>query len=228
MDTARPSLKPKSLLIIALGALVALVAAGCDANENADLANGRNLFTPNCGTCHTLAEAGSSSPVGPDLDAAFAAARDAGMDSDTIEGVVLKQISHPRFTDPQNPAYMPPDILTGQDAKDVASYIGDVAGVPGIQPPEGPGGPGGQVFASNGCGSCHTLAAAESNGTAGPNLDETIAGWSPKEIEEAIVNPDEEIAQGYQAGVMPSTYGEEISPEDLKLLVDFLAESAGQ
>jgi PQQ-dependent dehydrogenase (methanol/ethanol family) len=32
---------------------------------------------------------------------------------------------------------------------------------------------GGTVFASSGCGSCHTLAAAGSKGTAGPNLDAT-------------------------------------------------------
>ncbi len=31
---------------------------------------------------------------------------------------------------------------------------------------------GAKVFASAGCGSCHTLAAAGATGTAGPNLDE--------------------------------------------------------
>ena len=31
---------------------------------------------------------------------------------------------------------------------------------------------GGAVFASAGCGSCHTLAAAKATGTVGPNLDE--------------------------------------------------------
>jgi mono/diheme cytochrome c family protein len=30
---------------------------------------------------------------------------------------------------------------------------------------------GGSVFASSGCGSCHTLAAAHATGTVGPNLD---------------------------------------------------------
>lgn len=226
MEFARSKVKQKSLLIVALGAFLAFAAAGCGSSD-ADLNNGRNLFIVKCGTCHTLAEAGSNNPTGPDLDAAFAAAREAGMDDDTVEGVVSDQISNPRFTDPADPAYMPANIVTGTDAEDVAAYVGSVAGVPGIQPPEAPGGPGGQVFASNSCGSCHTLAAAESNGVTGPNLDESIAGWSTAEIEKAIVDPSADIAPGYQDGVMPSYEGQ-IPPEDLKLLVDFLAESAGQ
>jgi len=39
--------------------------------------------------------------------------------------------------------------------------------------PEAPAGPGAQLFAQNGCGGCHTLAAAGSSGTVGPNLDQT-------------------------------------------------------
>ena len=32
--------------------------------------------------------------------------------------------------------------------------------------------PGGKLFASSGCGSCHTLKAADAKGQVGPNLDE--------------------------------------------------------
>ena len=32
--------------------------------------------------------------------------------------------------------------------------------------------PGGKVFASSGCGNCHTLKAADAKGQVGPNLDE--------------------------------------------------------
>src|SRR5687768_6810923 len=35
------------------------------------------------------------------------------------------------------------------------------------------GGAGAKVFAEAGCGSCHTFSPAGSNGTVGPNLDET-------------------------------------------------------
>src|SRR5207253_1100279 len=96
---------------------------------------------------------------------------------------------------------MPANILEGQDADDVASYVGSVAGVgdpnrttsePATTtpaPPAGGGGGGGAgdasggggagdvaagkaVFASAGCASCHTLADAGATGAVGPNLDE--------------------------------------------------------
>lgn len=216
----------KSLL--AAGALAALAVAGCDLQEGADTENGRQLFVEQCGSCHILQEAGTSGNLGPDLDAAFANARAVGMDNDTIEGVVTQQIGFPRFTEPDDPAFMPADLVSGQDADDVATYIAEVAGVPGIQPPEAPGGPGGQVFADNGCGACHVLQAAQSTGTVGPDLDQVLPGMSAQEIEESIVDPDSILTAGFAAGVMPADYGETIPPEDLELLVQFLLENAGQ
>ncbi len=220
----RPRFKAAGL--IALGVAVVAALSGCDLQENADTAKGRQLFIDNCGTCHYLKEAGTTGDLGPDLDAAFAAARDAGMDQDTIEGVVGDQISHPRQTDPQDPSYMPADIVTGKDADDVAAYVGSVAGVPGIEPPTAPGGPGGQVFANNGCGSCHTFAAAGSQGAVGPNLDEGLSDQTAQQIEKNIVDPNAEIAKGFQPNIMPANYGQTIDPKDLKLLVDFLYENS--
>lgn len=218
--------------LLPLTAAVAAVAvlAGCTGNaeQNADVVAGRDLFIKNCGTCHTLAQAATTAQVGPDLDAAFAAARNAGMDADTIQGVVAAQIENPRVTDPSSPTYMPPKILEGDDARDVAAYVGSVAGVPGIQPPEAPGGPGGQVFANNGCGACHAMAAAGSTGAVGPNLDDFIAQDSAAMIEKSIVDPSAEIAKGYQDGIMPANFGDTIDPADLKLLVDFLEQCAGE
>ena len=69
--------------------------------------------------------------------------------------------------------------------------------MPGAAPPKVPGGPGAQVFANNGCGGCHTLAAAKSGGVTGPNLDEVLPGQSAAMIEESIVDPNAEIAKGY-------------------------------
>ena len=54
------------------------------------------------------------------------------MDQDTIEGVVQTQIENPRPADPDQPEiYMPADLLTGQDAEDVAAYVGQRRGRPG-------------------------------------------------------------------------------------------------
>ena len=71
---------------------------------------------------------------------------------------------------------MPADIVTGQDLEDVAAYVGRYAGVPGAAPPKVPGGPGAQVFANNGCGGCHTLAAAEAGGSPAPTSTKCCPG----------------------------------------------------
>jgi mono/diheme cytochrome c family protein len=89
--------------------------------------------------------------------------------------------------------------------------------------PEG----GRQVFletAQPTCGSCHTYGPAETEAEIGPNLDESIAGASPEQVYEAIVNPDAEIAEGFSSGLMPDTYGENLSEEQLADLVAFLTQ----
>ena len=216
-------------LLLTFAALAAGIFAvsGCG-TTTADTTRGRQLFTANCGTCHSLAQAGSTAKVGPDLDAAFAAAREVGENGATIEGVVKAQVENPRPGNGNSAISMPADILGGQDLDDVAAYIGSVAGVPGAKPPEVEGGPGAQVFASKGCGSCHTLEAAKSSGNLGPNLDEVLPEQSEAMINEDIVDPEAEIAKGYPAGVMPPTFGEELSEEELKNLVEYLAESTSK
>jgi mono/diheme cytochrome c family protein len=222
---------PKPIrLLVPLVALVATVVAisGCGTTQP-DIARGRVLFGTHCGSCHTLAQAGSTGVLGPDLDAAFGAARESGgFDAATIEGIVKAQVEDPRPSNGNPHASMPADTAEGQDLDDIAAYLGKYAGVPGAKPPEVEGGPGAQVFAENGCGSCHTLAAANSGGTTGPNLDEVLPGQSEAEIEESIVDPEAKIAQGYPAGVMPSNFGEVIEPEKLKALVEYLTENAGK
>lgn len=86
---------------------------------------------------------------------------------------------------------------------------------------------GAQVFASNGCGSCHTFAAANSTGTVGPDLNEYLAPDDDKTgIEEMIVEPNSEIAEGFTANVMPQTYGQSLSTGELEELVQFLVDNS--
>jgi mono/diheme cytochrome c family protein len=222
---------PKPIrLITPLVALVAavLVISGCG-TTSPDIAHGRVLFEKDCGICHTLAQAGTSGAVGPNLDDAFAAAREAGgFDGATIEGIVKAQVDNPRPANGNPSASMPAHTAEGTDLDDIAAYLGKYAGVPGAAPPEVEGGPGAQVFADNGCGSCHTLAAANSGGVTGPDLDEVLPGQQESEIEESIVDPEAKIAQGYPKGVMPQEFGTKLSEEELKELVKFLSENAGK
>jgi mono/diheme cytochrome c family protein len=211
---------------VALAGLVAL--AGCDVSEDADLQRGRALFQAKCGTCHALAEAGASAQVGPDLDAAFADARTSGMDNDTIEGVVQSQIANPREVNQGDPNYqrtfMPADLVTGEDAENVAAYVASVAGIPGLEPPKLPPD---QLFTER-CGSCHTLAAAGTAGTQGPDLDEVLPGQSARQIEQSIVDPNAQITQGFQPNIMPQDFGQSLTPEQLRGLINYLLDNAGQ
>ena len=116
----------KFAAFVALAAL--LVVAGCGREEPADLVNGKELFIGEgtCGSCHALARAGTKGTQGPDLDEAFEQARLDGMNADTVQGIVHRQIEFPRRN-----SIMPADLVTGDDARDVAAYVGEVAGIPG-------------------------------------------------------------------------------------------------
>jgi plastocyanin len=130
----------RSTISLALAALVAVLAASCGNTHEADIENGKRLYTGQladgqkkpssnyqpCAACHALARANASGTAGPSLDAAFSQARMDGMTEDTIKGVVLGQIHHPR-----RGSTMPARLVEGDDATDVAAYVAQVAGEPG-------------------------------------------------------------------------------------------------
>ncbi len=130
---------------LALGATlaaVALLGAGCGtgglASKNGDVANGKQLFQQKCGSCHTLADAGTQGKIGPNLDDAFSGARAQGFKESTIRNIVHGQILF-AISDPvgviegpngqeQRVTGMPQKLVTGSDAQDVAAYVASVAG----------------------------------------------------------------------------------------------------
>jgi mono/diheme cytochrome c family protein len=95
---------------------------------------------------------------------------------------------------------------------------------PTAPPPPPAGNPqaGKAVFDANGCGSCHTFSPAGSNGTVGPDLDNALKGKDAAFIHQSIVDPNAVIASGYSAGIMPQTFGQQLSPKQLDDLVAFL------
>ena len=77
--------------------------------------------------------------------------------------------------------------------------------------------PGAKVFAEAGCGGCHTLEAAGSNGSVGPNLDDA----SPS-FDEVV----QKVKEG--GGGMPS-FAERLSEEEIRDVAAFVSgEEAGQ
>jgi mono/diheme cytochrome c family protein len=122
----------RTLRLAAPGGLLAAILAltGCDvADSGSNLVNGKQLFIERCGSCHVLGRAETKGTAGPNLDEAFQQATADGLGRSTFEGVVHQQILHPnrfRQVDPRTgklgPA-MPADLVTGEDAEDVAAYV---------------------------------------------------------------------------------------------------------
>lgn len=81
------------------------------------------------------------------------------------------------------------------------------------------------VFQENGCGSCHTLAAANANGQIGPDLDTALKGKSTEYIRTSIVDPNADVPAGFSAGIMPQTYGQQLSEQQINDLVALLSEN---
>jgi cytochrome c oxidase subunit II len=83
---------------------------------------------------------------------------------------------------------------------------------------------------SAGCGSCHTLAAAGTSGTVGPNLgtkpvpDSKKAGQPLKQfLFTSITNPNAFISPGFQPNIMPQNFSQQLSSTQIQALVNFIA-----
>jgi cytochrome c oxidase subunit 2 len=85
------------------------------------------------------------------------------------------------------------------------------------------------TFASAGCGGCHAFTPAGTDAQIGPDLDGLVAdakkAGEPEDayIKQSIVDPNAVVVSGFQSGVMPTTFGKTLSPEELDALVAFLS-----
>jgi cbb3-type cytochrome c oxidase subunit III len=198
----------------------ALVAAGCGSvaatQQAGSASNGKQLFVEKCGQCHALADAGTQGAIGPNLDQAFETPREQGFDESTIRDIVRGQIAYPTAEPVTGEPGMPANLVTGQDAADVAAYVASVAAKPGeggggeAAPPSDPK----DLFAQQ-CGGCHVLADAGTTGTTGPNLDQAQPG-----LDRAIT----QITEG--GGGMPA-FGGRLSEEQIRALAEYVVRVAG-
>ena len=125
--------------------VLAGIAAGCGAVHRVtggDPAHGEALFKmmtlpggkPGCASCHTLAAAGTTGTIGPNLDDAFAADKSTTFASagtiQTIRDIVRGQIAYADTNPGTGATGMPANLLTGKDATDVADFVAQCAAVP--------------------------------------------------------------------------------------------------
>jgi mono/diheme cytochrome c family protein len=167
----------RALLAGVLTLVAVLAAAACGGAEGlskgGDAARGKQLFVQRCGSCHTLADAGTTGRIGPNLDDAFRPAREQGFDESSIQQVVAGQINFPlegidtqqgEVTPTGAPVMPGPEVTLpkcaegaednppgcvedqAQAADDIAAYVASVAG----ERAEGGGGGGGQITTNDG------------------------------------------------------------------------------
>lgn len=223
-----------TLVRTACTAAVAIALAGCGTAGYVSSGNqgaGKKLFVQACGSCHTLADAGTAGTIGPNLDDAFAQARDSGMTTDTFIQVVHDQIydalEKPSTGTPGMPridttlplcSNVPKGSFCVDDQKqasaDIATYVGSVAGT-GVVTSQKPK-TGKDIFLTVGCAGCHTLADAGSTGNVGPNLDDAMP---PKSL---VVD---RVTNG--KGVMPS-FKSSLDQQQIQAVADYVSSVAGK
>lgn len=128
---------------------------------------------------------------------------------------------------------MPANLVTGQDANDVATYIAKCAAVPscGVTATKpapatttsattttsGGGGnaQGKSIFTAN-CASCHTLKDAGTHGTVGPNLDQLKP--SEPRVEKQVTN----------GGAIMPPFKNTLTPAQIKAVAEYVSSVAGK
>ncbi len=220
------------VLSAACAAALTLVLAGCGTGGYTSTGSqgaGKQLFVKACSGCHTLADAGTAGTIGPNLDDAFAQAREAGMTSDTFTQVVHDQIWYPITTTSTGAPGMPGIDTTlplcadvevgsfcvedqGDASDDIAVYVGAVAGTgkSAEKPTDGK-----SIFSAT-CRACHTLADAGTTGTVGPNLDDA------KPSKERVVD---RVTNG--KGQMPS-FKASLDQQQIEAVADYVSSAAGR
>ena len=85
---------------------------------------------------------------------------------------------------------------------------------------------GESVFTTAGCGGCHTFTPAGTDAQGGPSLHEIHPPGADlaEYVLDSLIDPNKNIAPGYQPSVMPETYESTLSDDQLDALVQYLVE----
>jgi cytochrome c oxidase subunit 2 len=138
-------------------------------------------------------------------------------------------------------SFTPAGAATGAPAPPTAGAPAPAPTAPGTPTPAGGDVAAGKAIftGAGGCGSCHTLAAAGTTGTIGPDLGVRLASdcKTAKSLKvrgrtlqqcilTAITKPYAYIPTGYQANIMPSNFSQTLTPAQIQSLVAFLSSVA--
>jgi mono/diheme cytochrome c family protein len=219
-----------------------------DSAKTGDATRGAELFMNgtgrqvSCAFCHAMKAADAQGPFAPNLDQEGREYQTVHLSDREVRKLVLDFVVNGRCgTDPNDPSRcMPKNLVTGQDAIDVATYVGQCAGKagrPGCHPETiaAEGNPeaavGLRLYRSFRCVGCHSVTG---NVAIGPTF-KGLAGSQVKidkgdkvtaddaYLIESITDPDRKIVDGFDAGVMTVTIAPgTVSLRQARAIVAFL------
>lgn len=235
-----PLISASLTALLAAGALSACGSQKIEVATSDPLHRGAVLFQERCSGCHTFSAAGANGSASNVRQALRTNGPNFNVRKETYERAIYA-IQNGGFSG----AIMPGNIFTGADAKLVAQFVAKYSGADVNTPPSpspmpmggGGGAPakttaavdlaalGRQVFAQNGCGACHALADAGSNGKVGPSLN-GIGGDPAAMLKQSIINPNAVVEAPYPKNVMPQNFGQILTPQQVEALVAYLQKVA--
>jgi cytochrome c553 len=227
--------------VFVFGLTLAITGAGCggsgkinparDSAKVGDAANGASLFMNGadgqiaCAYCHPMKAADAHGPFGPSLDQEGREYKSVHLTDREIRKLVLDFVVNERCAPgSQDPSTcMPKNLVTGQDAIDVATYVGRCAGKagrPGCNPDDSLAAgdsealKGLRLYRSLRCISCHSVTGNVAvgpsfKGLAGSKVElangRTVTADDTYLID-SIIAPDDQIVDGFSAGVMSQVF----------------------
>ena len=118
-----------ALLAVLLAVIIPLWAFSKDGSSDEVASSdeeSRELFVANCGSCHTLAAAGTDGIVGPNLDERLAGAVSGELTPEAIQASGDRALN--AIVNGLGEGAMPAGILQGAQAEQVANYVARMAG----------------------------------------------------------------------------------------------------
>jgi cytochrome c2 len=169
-----------------------------------------------CAACHDLNDSGAD--IGPALG---------GISGRMNRAEVMLAIIDPdaQIAEGYDAGFMPADFGETMHVSEltlIADYLLDLPEPEpsDVEEDEDPATTALGVMENYGCAGCHDLDGSEAD--LGPALNGIASRMNRDQLKAAIIDPNAEIAEGYEADMMPDTFGEEMADSELQLLLDYL------
>ena len=182
-----------------------------------------------CGACHVIAD--QAGAVGPDLSTIGAS-----RDSDYLRRAILDP--NAEIAEGYPPGLMPTTYgaqFYAQELELLVKYM--KASLPGADAGSDSSGAdekakrttnieanagddGESLMTRHGCGACHKFGIQV--GSIGPDLGDIGASRDADFLRRSILDPNADISEGYMPNLMPPIYADQLSTEELELMVKYL------